>query len=99
MKENNKNDSIYVNMTEEQGIIKAKILSMQTGLVEYNDVKFIRIVSDKYNLIILKDYLPIIGEIIGNIEIERMKETVKLEKITGYYVHEHNKFNLFLKDE
>ena len=47
---------------------------------KYNDVKFIRIVSDKYNLIILKDYLPIIGEIIGNIEIERMKEKGELLK-------------------
>ena len=99
MMEKNRKDDKNPTLTEEQGIINAKILSMQRGLVEYDDVKFVKIVSEKYNLIILKDYLPIIGEIVGDIEIERMKETVKLENITGYYVHKHNQFNLFLKDE
>lgn len=88
-----------IKLTDEKGVIKVRILSLKRGLVEYNDVQFIRILSKKYNLIILKDYLPIIGEIIGNIEIESAKEKIKLEKITGYYMHEHNQFNLFLKEE
>ena len=47
----------------------------------------------------MKDYLPIIGEIEGNIEIETLKETIKLENIVGYYIHKHNEFNLFLKED
>ena len=86
-------------LTEDQGSIVVKVLSMKNGLEEYDDVQFIRILSEKYNLIILKDYLPVIGEIKGDIEIERLQETIKLQKIVGYYIHKHNQFNLFLRDE
>lgn len=84
--------------TKEMAIV-VKILSMKNGLIEYKDVQFIRIVSKHYNLMIMKDYLPIIGEIQGKIEIETRKETVKMENIIGYYIHKHNEFNLFLKEE
>ena len=86
-------------LTEDKGSIVVRILNMKNGLEEYDDVQFIRILSEKYNLIILKDYLPIIGEIKGNIEIERLEETIKLQNIVGYYIHKHNQFNLFLRDE
>ena len=81
-----------------ENAINVKILSVKKGLLAYEDVQFIRIKSKKYTLIIMKDYLPIIGEIEGNIEIETLKETIKLENIVGYYIHKHNEFNLFLKE-
>ena len=43
----------------------------------------------------MKDYLPIIGEISGKIEIGRSDETIKMENVKGYFMHKHNKFNLF----
>ena len=79
--------------------MNVKILNVKKGLVAYENVQFIRIKSKQYNLMIMKDYLPIIGEIEGNIEIETLEETVKLEKIIGYYIHKHNEFNLFLKED
>ena len=98
-KKNQLNNSNNSKLTEDQGSIIVKVLSMKNGLEEYDDVQFIRILSEKYNLIILKDYLPVIGEIKGDIEIERLQETIKLQKIVGYYIHKHNQFNLFLRDE
>ncbi len=95
----NKDKKQVTKLTEDKGSIKVKVLSLKNGLIEYDDVQFIRILSEKYNLIILKDYLPIIGEIKGTIEIEKMSENIKMENITGYYIHKHNQFNLFLKDE
>ncbi len=86
-------------LTEDQGSLNVNVLSMKNGLIEYDDVQFIRILSNKYNLIILKDYLPVIGEIRGDVEIERLKETIKLQNIVGYYIHKQNQFNLFLRDE
>lgn len=86
-------------LTDDKGSIKVKVLNLNKGLIEYDDIQFIRILSQKYNLIILKDYLPVIGEIKGNIEMERMEETIKLENIVGYYIHKQNQFNLFLKEE
>lgn len=93
------NDKDTKKITTDERTITVKILSMKKGFLEYEDVQFIRIKSEKYNLIIMKDYLPIIGEIEGNIEIETVKETIKLENIVGYYIHKHNEFNLFLKED
>ena len=86
-------------LTDAGAAISVKVLSLKKGLIEYNDVQFVRIVNKNNNLIIMKDYLPLIGEVQGKIEIEGLKETIKLQNIVGYYIHKHNQFNLFLRDE
>jgi hypothetical protein len=83
------------NKTKENNDIEVQLLDINGDVTEYKDVSFIKIISKKYNLIIMKDYLPIIGELEGLIEIERKNETVKMEKVKGYFMHKHNKFNLF----
>lgn len=93
-----KNDNVKL-LTDSNACINVKIMSMKEGLIEYSEVQFIRIVSSKYNLIIMKDYLPIIGEISGRIEIELVNDCVKFENIVGYYIHKQNSFNLFVKEE
>ena len=77
--------------------ILVKILNIDSGLHIYNNVKFVRILSDKYNLLIMRDYLPVIGEINGNVEIVG-DESVKLENIKGYYINKNNEFNLIVKE-
>ena len=83
----------------EQKNIKVSLLNVKYGLIEYDDVIHIKIKSKNYNLIIMKDYLPVIGEIEGDVEIERFEKNIKLEGIVGYYVHKHNQFDLFIKDK
>ena len=75
--------------------IELQLLNINGDVKKYDDVKFIRIISQKYNLIIMKDYLPIIGEVQGSVEIERTEGTIKMDKVKGYFMHKHNKFNLF----
>ena len=41
--------------------IFVKILNINKGLTEYQNIKFIKIKSKYYNLIIMKDYMPRIG--------------------------------------
>ncbi len=79
--------------------MSAKLLNINTGLVEYNNVKFIRIKSKRYNLMIMQDYLPIIGEIEGDIKLELVNDTVELNNIKGYFMNKKNQFNLFIKEE
>ena len=76
-----------------------KILNINTGLVEYDDVKFIKIKSKDYNLLIMQDYLPIIGQIEGNIKIELADKVVEFDNINGYFMNKKNQFNLFIKEE
>ena len=78
--------------------ITVQLLNIAGDVKQYDDVKFIKIRSQKYNLIIMKDYLPIIGEIQGEIQIGREKEDINMEKVRGYFMHKHNKVNLFYSD-
>lgn len=75
-----------------------KVLNINSDLQVYKNVKFIRILSKKYNLLIMRDYLPVIGEISGNVEIVGDDES-KLENIKGYYIHKNDEFNLIIKEE
>ena len=85
--EENNNDKMIV-----------KILSLENGLRQYDDIDFIRITSEVYNLLIMKDYLPVIGEIKGSIELQNSeRESIKLDNIIPYYMSSHNEFKLFIK--
>jgi len=86
-------------LTDANPGIRANVLSLNHGLQEYEKVNFIRIKSKFYNIIIMKDYLPIIGEIQGSVEIELQDKTIKLDNIIGYYMHKKNNFHLFIKEE
>lgn len=79
--------------------MSVKLLNINTGLTEYENVKFIKIKSKQYNLLIMQDYLPIIGEIDGNVKIETISETIELNNIRGYFMNKKNQFNLFIKEE
>lgn len=79
--------------------MSVKILNINKGLIEYHDVKYIRIKSKYYNLMIMQDYLPIIGELEGDIKFELVNDTIELNNIQGYFMNKQNQFNLFIKDE
>ena len=94
----NKNEIEEIENREEMQNITVQLLNIAGDVKLYDDVKFIKIKSKKYNLIIMRDYLPIIGEIQGEIQIGREKEDINMEKVQGYFMHKHNKFNLFYAD-
>lgn len=76
-----------------------KIYSLKRGLEVLEAVKAIRIKSDTYNLLILKDYMPIIGEIRGGFWVETDTDTLALEDIQAYYVNQNNVFEIIIKEE
>ena len=80
-------------------VFKVKVFDMKNGLVEYNDVKSVRIVSKDYNLLIMKDYLSILGEIIGSVNIKTETDDVTYDKIKAFYLNSDNVFNLMIKEE
>lgn len=78
--------------------MKVRIFDMKHGLVEYEDVKTIRIVSKDYNLLIMKDYLSVIGEIVGNIDIKGDDVDVSFKQIRAFYMNSKNVFNLMIEE-
>ena len=76
--------------------LKVIILDSGIEIEEIENVKIIRIKSDNYSLLILKDYWPVVGEINGSISIEGERNT-KYENINGFYSLSRNLFYLIIK--
>ena len=78
---------------------KVRVFDMEHGLVEYENVQSVRIVSKDYNLLIMKDYLSILGEIIGNVNIKTADDDVLFDNIKAFYMNSNNVFNLMIKED
>ena len=95
MSKNKENQS---NSNEQNREMRVRVFDLD-GLAEYEDVKIVRIVSKDYNLLIMKDYLPIIGEIEGNVDIKSEKEEINLKNIKAFYMNSNNEFNLMIREK
>ena len=58
-----------------------KIFTLKKGLRKLEDVSAIRIKSKDYNLLILKDYIAIMGRITGEFSIEVNDDIIGIGKI------------------
>ena len=80
------------------GGIKVRVFDMKHGLTEYENVKTVKIVSKDYNLLIMKDYLSVIGEIIGSVDIKGEEVDVTFNSIKAFYMNSKNVFNLMIEE-
>lgn len=78
--------------------IKVRVFDMKNGLVEYENVKTIRIISKDYNLLIMKDYLSVIGEIVGSVDIKGEDVDLSFKQIKAFYMNSKNVFNLMIEE-
>ena len=101
---NNKNDNNNKEIKEKEEIVssgegfKVRIFDLDKGLTEYEHVKAVRMISKDYNLLIMEDYLPIIGEIDGSIDIKGDDLDISFPKISAFYMNSSNVFNLMIKE-
>ena len=93
------NKQIEVYRRGSQGRLKAQVSSFEKGLEEIDDICIIRINNKKNNLMIMEDYLPIIGKINGNLSFIRKEDHISYENVRGFFVHEHNVFSLLLRKD
>ena len=75
-----------------------KIFTLKNGLDVYENVIAIRIKSKDYNLLILKDYVSLLGEIDGELEIEFENETKKFENIKASFMNDNNTFSVIFDE-
>ena len=78
--------------------IKVKVFYIRNGMRVYDNIKIIRIISKDYNLLIMKDYLPIIGEIEGSVDIKNDVVNESFKNIKAFYMNSDNVFNLMIKE-
>lgn len=77
---------------------KVRIFSLDRGLIEYEHIKIVRIISKNYNLLIMQDYLPILGEIEGSVDIKNEEMELNYKKVKAFYMNSGNVFNLMIKE-
>ena len=78
--------------------IKVKVFDIRNGMRVYDNIKIIRIISKDYNLLIMKDYLPIIGEIEGSVDIKNDVVNESFKNIKAFYMNSDNVFNRMIKE-
>lgn len=78
--------------------MKVRIFNLERGLVEYEHIKVIRIISKNYNLLVMQDYLPILGEIEGSVDIKNEEIEINYKDIKAFYMNSNNVFNLMIKE-
>lgn len=78
--------------------IRACIYSIQDGLTEIGHVDFIRLKSKRYSLLIMEDYMPMLGELEGSLEIQAEGRLHQWLQVKGYYIHQKNLFRLMIKE-
>ena len=79
--------------------ILVKVFTLKNGLECFGEVSIVRIKSKDYNLLVMKDYMPIIGEIDGNLEIEGVDINKEYKNIKGYYMHYDTTVNIIIEGE
>ena len=76
-----------------------KVFTLKKGLRKLEDVSAIRIKSKDYNLLILKDYIAIMGRITGEFSIEVNDDIIEYKDVDAYYVNSNNEFNVIIDGE
>ena len=74
------------------------LLNKNIKLNNINNVKVIRIKDEKYNLMIMRDYWPVLGEINGSIYFDG-ENNVSFENIKGFYMLSNNVFRLIIIED
>lgn len=81
------------------GKIYVRICGRKNGLEEYRNVHFVRLVSKQYNLLIMADYLPLIGDLEGAVFFRTGEKEYAREHVKGCFMHKNNEFSLLLEEE
>ena len=83
----------------QEGKITVRICGKEKGLEVFEHVNFIRVKSRQYNLLIMADYMPVIGEVEGSVFFRTKKEEFSRDHLKGYFMHKKNQFSLMLESE
>lgn len=78
--------------------IKATVVSISMGLQTFEDLQMIRVKSNHHTLLIMKNFMPVIGELDGSVEFVFDQYTEQMNNIKGYYMHKKNEFSLIVSE-
>ncbi len=93
-------NTISSNLIEEEASYKisAKVVDRENGMQEYENIRMVRISSKDYNLLVMEDFMPVIGQINGSVELVTESNVIPFAPIHGFYMHKKNCFYLLIED-
>ena len=77
--------------------ITVNVFELKSGLTVYENVSYIRITSKEYNLLVMLDYMPIIGEIEGRVDVKTPDREITFDNIKASFMNSNNVFNLMIQ--
>lgn len=80
------------------GELTVRICGREKGMEIWENVSFVRVQSKKYNLLIMKDYLPVLGRIEGSVSFRTRESAFERKGVRGFFMHKKNVFSLMLED-
>ena len=87
------------NKAQEKTYITARIIDEENGVKVIEKVNAVRIKSKDYRILIMVDYAPMLGALVGDVVLLTENGEVSFTNVTGYYKHQRNEFTLLIKDE
>lgn len=79
--------------------MQVRAISIERGLEVIEQVKLVRIKSKKYNVLIMVDSQPMLGEVEGDVTIVNDDGEKKYSQMKGYYVNKNNVLSLIVEGE
>ncbi len=79
--------------------IEVIIISFEKEFQIFHNVRLLRLKSKDYNLLMMVDYMPVVGELEGMLTIVSENQEVSFENIRGFYVMKNNVFKLLVKED
>lgn len=81
------------------GCIRVRVIDEKNGLTQLDNVRAVRIHSRNYNLLIMKDYSPTLGQIDGTVIFLAEDREIPMENVKGCFKHQGNEFVLIIEEE
>lgn len=78
--------------------ICAEVVDRENGAQSYDNIRMVRVISKDHNLLIMEDYMPVIGEITGKVELIMDDKIIPFSSVHGFYMHKKNRFSLLIEN-
>lgn len=78
--------------------IQVRVVGFSNGLSTYENVQLARLISKKYNILIMAGHVPVIGQLSGDLEIVMKDEVKRIENIEAFYMHRADVLSVLIRD-
>ncbi len=79
--------------------ITAKVVSFDEGLTTIERVRAVRIISEKFTLLIMDEFMPVIGVVDGEVTFVCESREQRYKYIHGFFCHRNNEFSLLIQED